>query len=142
MATDKTLPRTRDGYEHWTPVTLRYSDQDPMQHINNVAITAMLESGRMNLLRQTLGEALRLQGMVLARLSIDYLHEIRFPDAVEVGGSISRVGGRSIASRLAIFQGETCCVVSESVNVFFDMKTRRSTEPNEDVARLLERLGV
>ena len=141
MATDKTLPRTRDAYEHWTPVTLRYSDQDPMQHINNVAITAMLESGRMHLFRAVFGDALARQGMVLARLAIDYLHEIRFPDTVEVGASISRVGGRSLASRIAVFQGETCCVVSESVNVFFDIETRRSTAPNAEVAAILERLG-
>ena len=85
--------------------------------------------------------ASRMRGMVLARLAVDYLHEIRFPDTVEVGGSISRVGGRSLTSRIAVFQGETCCVVSESVNVFFDMETRKSTTPNAEVARVLEGLG-
>ena len=138
MSTNKTIPRERAAYNHFTPVTLRYSDQDPMQHINNVAITAMLESGRMHLLRGVLGDALQEQGMVLARLSIDYLAELRFPDAVEVGGRLVRVGGRSLTSHLAVFQNGRCCVVSESVNVFFDTETRRSTEPNEAVRRRLE----
>lgn len=142
MATDKTIPRTRDAYAHFTPVTLRYSDQDPMQHINNVAITAMLESGRMHLLRAAMGDALERQadgiGMVLARLSIDYLAEIRFPDPVEVGGRIERVGGRSLTSRYAVFQGDRCCVVSESVNVFFDTVSRRSAAPSDELLARLE----
>ena len=138
MATDKTIPRERSAYEHFTPVTLRYSDQDPMQHINNVAITAMLESGRMHLFRAVFGDHLAEQGMVLARLNIDYLHELRFPDTVEVGGRIAKVGGRSLTSHVSVFQNDRCCIVSENVNVFFDMQTRRSTEPNRAIARVLE----
>ena len=137
MPTDKAIPRIRDAYRVWTPVTLRYSDQDPMQHINNVAITAMLESGRMHLLAAVLGDALEDRGMVLARLAVDYLHEIRFPEPVEVGGRVVRAGGRSLTSQYAVFQGGRCCVVSECVNVFFDRETRRSCEPSARAAARL-----
>ena len=137
MPTDKAIPRTRDAYDHFITVTLRYSDQDPMEHINNVAITAMLESGRMSFLAHVLGDALADQGMVLARLTVDYLNEIRFPDPVEVGGRMAKVGGRSLSTQYAVFQRERCCVVSESVNVFFDKETRRSAEPSEAVVRAL-----
>ena len=41
-----TIPRDREAFSVITPVTLRFSDQDPLRHINNVAITALLESGR------------------------------------------------------------------------------------------------
>ena len=141
MPTIKTIPRERDAYEHFTQVSLRYSDQDPMEHVNNVAITALLESGRMHLFRAIFGDVLERQGMVLARLNIDYLNEIRFPDPVDVGGRIAKVGGRSLTSQITVFQGDRCCVVSENVNVFFDRATRRSAEPSAEVATILERYG-
>src|SRR5215831_6094977 len=36
----------RAGYPHWTTVTLRYSDQDSMGHVNNVSYAAYVEAGR------------------------------------------------------------------------------------------------
>jgi acyl-CoA thioester hydrolase len=139
MPTDKTISRDRSDYSHWTSVSIRYSDQDPMQHINNVAITAFLESGRAGLFGHMFSETpLQLQGLVLARLTVDYLREITFPGSVEVGGMLAALGDRSMTTRYAIFQRDTCCVVSESINVFFDPKTRRSTSPPPTVRAALE----
>lgn len=142
MPTVKTIPREREAYDHFSSVTLRYSDQDPMGHVNNVAVGALLESGRIGFLHHLFREApLPARGMVLARLTVDYLHEVTFPGTVEVGGRLARVGGRSLTTHYALFQGERLCVVSESVNVFFDPETRRSTEPPPGPAAVLERLA-
>ena len=124
------------------PVTLRYSDQDPMGHVNNVAVTALLESGRMGFLSHLFRDvALPPRGMVLAHLDVDFLHEIVLPEPGEVGGRLARVGRRSLTTQYAVFQGEQCCVTSESVNVFFDPDTRRSTEPAARIAAVLEKLS-
>ncbi len=140
MPTDKSIPRIRDAYPILTPVTIRYSDQDPMQHINNVAITAYLESGRTGLFNQLFDGELPARGMVLARLTVDYLNEIKFTSQpVEVGGRLSKIGGRSLTTDYAIFQGETCCVVSQSVNVFFDPDNRVSVQPHDNVVASMER---
>lgn len=128
------ISRRRSDYQNWTEVSTRYSDQDPMQHVNNVAITAFLESGRVGLFQRLFSETpLPPQCIVLAGLSIDYLHEITFPDPVEVGGRLAAIGDRSITTHYAIFQRDICCVVSQSVNVFFDPETRRSAEPPPEV---------
>lgn len=126
----QSISRNKAEYSIWTPVTIRYSDQDPMRHVNNVAVVAYLESGRTGLLREMLGpERLRGNNMVLANVNVDYLHEITFPGTVDVGAKLVRVGGKSLTAHFAIFQDETCCVVSESTNVFFDPKTRKSAAP-------------
>jgi len=136
MPTDKTISRNRSDYAFWTGVNIRYSDQDPMGHVNNVAIAAYFESGRMGLLEAIFHETgLPDRGMVLARLSIDYLQEITMDFAgqtIEVGGQLARVGNRSMTTHYALFKGETCCATSESVNVFFDPQTRRSSEPGAE----------
>jgi acyl-CoA thioester hydrolase len=36
----------RQTFARWTPVTIRYSDQDGMGHVNNVAFAAYVESAR------------------------------------------------------------------------------------------------
>lgn len=124
------ISRAKADYSIWTPVTIRYSDQDPMRHVNNVAVVAYLESGRTGLLREMLGpERLRGNNMVLANVNVDYLHEITFPGTVDVGAKLVRVGGKSLTAQFAIFQDDICCVVSESTNVFFDPKTRKSAAP-------------
>ncbi len=138
MPTDKTIPRERGAYSFFTPVTLRYSDQDPNQHINNVAITAYLESGRVGFMHNLFGDRLPDRRMVLAKMTVYYLQEILYPQTVVVGGRLAAVGGRSITSQYAIFQGDKCCVVSQSVNVFFDPETRRSTVPPDSVRKHLE----
>jgi len=138
MPTDKTIPRERGAYSFFTPVTLRYSDQDPNKHINNVAITAYLESGRVGFMHNLFGDRLPDRRMVLANMTVDYLQEILYPDTVEVGGRLAAVGGRSITSQYAIFQGDKCCVVSQSVNVFFNPETRRSMAPPDDIRQFLD----
>lgn len=139
MPTDKSIPRNRDAYPVITPVTMRYSDQDPMQHINNVAITAYLETGRTGLFHAIFDGKLPTRGMVLARLTVDYLNEIRFGRSVDVAGRLSRIGGRSLTTDYAIFVGDTCCVISRSVNVFFDPENRISVQPADDMLALMER---
>lgn len=73
-------------YDFFEPVTLRYSDQDSMGHINNVAYAALFEAGRLGLfldLFKSLGDSR--QDFVLAHLGIDYLQEMHFPGTVQVG---------------------------------------------------------
>lgn len=114
-----------------------------MGHVNNVAIAAYFESGRMALLEDIFRESgLPDQGMVLARLAIDYLNEITMDYAgqsIEVKGCLARVGGRSITTHYALFKGEACCAVSESVNVFFDPATRRSSAPGAEFLAAVEK---
>lgn len=140
MPTDKTIPRSRDSYSIWTPVSIRFSDQDPLAHVNNVAITAFLESGRVGFFNQVLDcPQMLARGLVLAKLTVDYLAEITYPGDVEVGARLASLGERSVATHYAIFQDERCCVVSESVNVFFDPATRRSTRPPAQIRTALDR---
>lgn len=133
------IPHTRDAFDTEAVVSIRYSDQDPMGHVNNVAITAYLESGRTALLRHIFAQTpLPKRGMVLANLTVDYLHEILFPGEVVVCGRLTHFGTRSLTNDFAIFQGETCCVTSRSVNVFFDPEKRVATNPPDEIRKTME----
>lgn len=129
----------RSSHRHFESMPIRYSDQDAMGHVNNVAYAAFFEAGRFGLFRKMLGEVREdRDGFVLASVKIDYLQEMHFPADVEVGGCMLRLGNRSLTTGYGAFVGDTCYATCVSVNVFFDVKTRMSKEPDPDIRAILE----
>jgi acyl-CoA thioester hydrolase len=131
----------RESFRHWSPVTIRFSDQDSLAHINNVALAQYFEAGRTAYVYDII-RAAGCEGrieFILARLVIDFKRELHYPGAVEVGSRLTRLGTRSLTSGYAIFRGDDCIATSEAVNVFYDLQSRRSTEPPADVRAVLER---
>lgn len=131
----------RDTYRHWSPVTIRFSDQDSLAHINNVALSQYFEVGRTayvyDVIRKAGPEAVAKVEFILARVVIDFIAELHYPGAVDVGARIIRLGNKSMTSGYGIFSGERCIATSEAVNVFYDMKSRKSMMPTDDVRAIL-----
>ncbi len=131
----------RDSYRHWSPVTIRFGDQDSLAHVNNVALAQYFEVGR----TAYVYDMIRAAGadgtveFILARVVIDFLKELHYPGAVEVGSRLTRLGRKSLTTGYGIFQGDVCFATSEAVNVFYDMRTRKTMEPPAGVRALLER---
>ncbi|MGD9867573.1 MAG: acyl-CoA thioesterase [Hyphomicrobiales bacterium] len=134
--------RKRDSFSHWTPVSIRFSDQDPLGHVNNVAIAAYVETGRTMLIEQFRPPGDSGVGFVLANVCIDYRAEVHYPGTVEVGGRILKVGTRSFTSGYGLFAGGLCVATATSVNVFFDTRTRKAVTPPAGIrAKLLAAAG-
>ncbi len=131
----------RSTFHHWTPVTIRFGDQDSMKHINNVALSQYFEVSRTafvyDVIRKAGPEAEKTVEFVLARVVIDFVNELHYPGRVDVGARITRLGNKSMNSGYGIFQGDKCIATSTAVNVFYDMKTRSSMIPPDDVRALL-----
>jgi len=131
-------PKDRASYEAFEEVTIRFSDQDPMGHVNNVAITAFFEAGRVGYINHLRREIdISPAGIVLARLEVDYRSEVTFPGSIEVGGRLTGVGGRSMTMAFGLFQHGVCCATSTAVMVFFDAVSRSSMAPEEPVRQAL-----
>jgi acyl-CoA thioester hydrolase len=130
--------KDRGSYRDFETVTVRFSDQDPMGHVNNVAITAFFEAGRVGLINRLRSEIdLSTKGIVLAHISVDYRREVHFPGSVEVGGRLTGVGGKSFSTAFGLFQNGVCCATSTAVMVFFDAATRTAMAPPETVRQAL-----
>ena len=127
------------GYAFWNDHTLRFADLDPAAHVNNVAIAALFESGRVDFWR-TIGVAADDPGVttVVARVVIDYRVQLHFPGEVRVGSRILRIGRTSCLIGQGLFEGGRCAATSEAVSVLIDRSTDRSTPiPDAMRARLL-----
>lgn len=128
-------PTDRDSFDHFTTVSIRFSDQDSMGHVNNVSFAAYIEAAR-TMLIQGLLDRFQHDGLdfILARVVIDYRSELHYPGSVDVGARLTRLGSKSLTSSYGVFSGEQCVATGESVNVFYDMNSRKSVRPPDDVA--------
>ena len=128
----------RQTFRHWTPVTIRYSDQDAMAHVNNTALATYVEASRTGFIYELIKRG-GMEGVefILARLCIDYLQELHYPGTVDVGARLIRVGNKSIGTGYGVFKGQTCVATAECVNVFYDMATRKTQVPPESVREAL-----
>lgn len=130
---------SRGSFRHWTAVTIRYSDQDAMAHVNNTAMTTYIEAARTAFIYDLIQRG-GMQGLefILARLIVDYRRELHYPGTVEVGARLIRVGNKSLTTGYGVFNGDTCVATSESVNVFYDMATRKTVAPSDNIRAALE----
>jgi len=142
MVEDKHIDLAKPNiYRSWTNSTIRYSDLDPNGHVNNGAINAFFEDGRVcfrNEQMLQLGDDI-LAGFVLVKFSVNYLAPLFFPGSVDIGTVVTRVGRSSYNLGQGIFDGEKCVATAEVVTVFIDSNTKKSQELTHDLRAILER---
>ncbi len=111
-----------------------------MGHVNNVAIATYVEAARTMIIQGLLDQFSHPElDFILARVTIDYLQELHYPGTVDVGARLTRLGTKSLTSGYGVFLGDQCIATAISVNVFYDMNTRRSVAPPEDVRDAIEK---
>ncbi len=134
--------RDRTSFRHWTRLPIRYADLDPIGHVNNTGLPMFFEECRLNLVYPILAASSR-KGLelVLVRTVIEYVKEIGYPQTVDVGSRIARIGTKSFLMVHGVFDSQGACVgTGECTLVVFDSEKRGSTAPPDDVRRALEGL--
>lgn len=137
--------KDRESYRHFTHVTIRFSDEDRMGHVNNAAYSVWIEAARVAYLESLYRPGAELD-TVLARIIVDYLQETHWPGDVHIGSRLMAVGNKSLRTAYGVFRDDQCLATSECVNVFFDPRVRSSTVPpapvHEALLAELARLGA
>ncbi|GAA6061994.1 hypothetical protein JCM10212_004272 [Sporobolomyces blumeae] len=132
-----------------------WGEQDPNSHVNNAVYLRWLESGRLNTIR-TLAKVLpeeqakdlrgsgKGKGVILARLTYDYLRTTHHPDTILVLHRVSSVSPRKMILDHAIYSYDQACLVGkgEAVLVAFDYDNLKSTQWPDQVMKLVEDRGA
>jgi acyl-CoA thioester hydrolase len=111
------------AYPFTTSVQTRFQDLDPLGHINNVAMAALFEQGRVVFNRTQLAErrnrpqALR---WLVAKVEINYLAEGFFPAPLDVASGIGVIGRSSWTIYSAAFQDGKCIGLCDTTVVQTD----------------------
>jgi acyl-CoA thioester hydrolase len=102
-------------------IDTQFADMDVAAHLNNIAIARYYESARVHNLIALYGRDYYRRNapfqMVLAQANIGYLAEGNFPEPVQVGCGIGRIGNSSFVMQQGLFQEGTCIGLCESVLV-------------------------
>lgn len=126
----------------WSEDVIRYADIDANDHVNNTVFSVLCESGRVHLFRQQFGERLRATHyFVIAKLTIEFHGELRYPGIVRTGTWLSRLGRTSLGlGQVLLDQSGRVAATSDCVSVGMGVATRRPEPFGDDLRRTAERL--
>ena len=134
----------RADYVHFQPITTRWHDNDLYGHVNNVVYYSFFDSAVNTYLIEVGGLDIHdgsVVGFVVSS-SCDYFASIAFPERIEVGLRVGKLGNSSVQYELAIFkQGEDeACAAGRFVHVFVDRASNRPVPIPETLRQALARL--
>lgn len=130
------------------PMQTRWADNDHYGHVNNVTYYSYFDSAVNGWLISTTGVDIReLDAIgVVAETSCRYLAELSFPDRLQVGLAVERLGTQSITYSLAIFRETddtlTAAATGRFVHVYVDPQTRRPVPIPDQIRKAAAQLAT
>jgi acyl-CoA thioester hydrolase len=130
MSIDRKVPQPRSAFKHFIPVQTRWHDNDVFGHVNNVVYYSyfdtavnrhLMDAGLLDLKTSTI------VGLVV-ETCCTYFESVSFPDSLEVGLAVVRLGQSSVTYQLGLFKagGATCVALCAFTHVYVD---RASNKP-------------
>jgi acyl-CoA thioester hydrolase len=111
-----------EGYRFVLGRDVEFRDIDAAGHVNNAVYLTYLETARISYLIDVLGADFAYElSLILARITVDFRSPARFPETLEIGTRVTRVGTKSFEMEHEV-RGEDGRLVAEagSVLVAFD----------------------
>jgi acyl-CoA thioester hydrolase len=119
---------TRGEFAIVKSIPTRWMDNDHYGHVNNVAYYSFFDTAVNGWLIEATGTDIRELGSIgiVAETSCRFLKELSFPETVEAGLALERIGRSSIVYSVALFRhGEAApAAVGRFVHVYVDATTR------------------
>ena len=135
---------TRDEYKVFYPITTRWSDNDIYGHVNNVTYYSYFDTAANRYLIEEGGLDISDGSIVgyVVNSGCEYHAPITYPEAIEAGVRVDRLGNSSVQYGIAIFrEGEDRAAAhGHFVHVFVDREADRSVAIPVGLRAALERL--
>ncbi len=136
----------RERYRHFLPIQTRWSDNDAYGHVNNVVYYAwfdtvvneyLIAAGALDIERSPV------VGLVV-ETQCGYFSELAFPQAVEAGLRVARIGTSSVRYEIAIFGAgaEAASAQGHFIHVYVDRASRRPVPLPAPLRSAVERLAA
>jgi len=140
-----TTPQRTD-YRYFQSITTRWHDNDIYGHVNNVTYYSFFDSAVNTYLIERGGLDIH-EGAVVGFVvssSCDYFASIAYPDLIEVGVRVAKLGNSSAQYELAVFKaGESeACAAGRFVHVFVDRESNQPVSIPEGLRAALQVLVV
>ncbi len=142
----KAAPETRQQFRHFRSISTRWMDNDVYGHVNNVVYYSffdtavnqyLIEEGGLEIDRsETFG--------VVAESMCRFHRSLSFPEPIEAGVRVTRIGTSSVRYAIGIFRPGDPAAIADGhfVHVYVDRASRRPGPVPPRVRAALERLLV
>ena len=139
-------PSLRSEYRYFAPITTRWNDNDIYGHVNNVAYYAYFDTvANVYLIEQAQLDIHQADvvGFVV-NSGCNYFAPIAFPEKINAGLRVNRLGASSVEYGIAIFKEgeEFAAAEGHFVHVFVERKSNKSVPIPESIRQALEKIRI
>lgn len=130
---DRPVRTIRADYRRFAPIQTRWRDNDVYGHVNNVVYfeyfdtavnVTMIEAGALDIFKgDTIG--------LVVDLRCSYFASVAFPDKLEVGLAVERLGRSSVTYRLGLFRAGEDMAAAQCL--FTHVYVERATQKPVDI---------
>jgi acyl-CoA thioester hydrolase len=141
----KPPPEPRAAYRHFQRIPTRWMDNDVYGHVNNVQYYSyfdtvvnqyLIEQGVLDIERSAV------VGLVV-ETGCQYFTPIAFPDVVDAGLRVARLGNSSVRYEVGIFRNQEAATAAQGhfVHVYVDRASRRPVPLPAELRDALARIA-
>ena len=142
----RTEAKRRSDYKHFNAITTRWMDNDAYGHVNNVVYYSWFDT----VVNQFLisNDALDIAHSPVIGLVIEtqcnYFASVAFPDRVEAGVCVTKLGKSSVRYEVGIFLegADSASAQGHFVHVYVDRATRKPSAIPDKMRHLLQSIEV
>ena len=142
---DSDRPQELAAHAFQIPIAVQWGDQDAFGHVNNTVYFRWFESARIAYLER-LGLAHRVSpnnlGPILAAIGCNYRKQIKYPDTVQIGARVARLGRTSITMEHHLWSQANAAIGADgqSTVVVFDYVANKPRPIPDDMRKMIEEL--
>ena len=137
-------PNSLDSYKHFLKIPTRWADNDVYGHVNNsvhyfyfdtVVNEFLVTQGLLNIEKsETIG--------LVVKTNCDYFAPISFPETVNAGLRVSRLGSSSVTYDVGLFRNDVTKASAQGqfTHVYVDRDTRKPVVITDDMRQALQAL--
>lgn len=140
----KPSPHSKSDYVHFLTIPTRWNDNDIYGHVNNAVYYFYFDTIVNQFLISkgvlALGQS-KIIGLVV-ETSCSYFAPVSFPDTIEAGLRVAKIGNSSIQYEIGLFNNNetTASAQGRFVHVYVDADTRRPVSLTTDFKAPLSKL--
>ena len=136
----------RQAYPHFQTITTRWKDNDVYGHVNNVEYYSYFDTVINTYLIRRGGLDIQAGAAIglCAESHCRFLDSLGFPDAVDAGLRVARLGNSSVSYEIGLFREGSAAPAAEGwfVHVFVDRQNRRPCPIPAPLREALARLAA
>ena len=120
-------------------IPVAWGDMDALGHVNNVVYLRWFESARIACFAEAEIIDMAERGPILARQEINYLTPVVFPDSIEVGIRVARLGTTSFDLAFEMRRQSDGAAVASGlgVHVWYDFRSQQKMDLDAQVREKL-----